>query len=191
MILLLDNYDSFTYNLCDYLQQTGTQVLVKKNDEVSIEDIRRLSPAAIVLSPGPGRPEDAGVTLTVIRTFAGEIPLFGVCLGHQAIAAAFGASIVPAEQPVHGKTALIQHDNQTLFHGLPNPLRVARYHSLMVDVASLPDCLLVSASTEDGVVMALRHTHLPIEAVQFHPEAIQTECGKQLVRRFVEHYVNR
>ena len=190
MILLLDNYDSFTYNLYDYLRQCGVRVHIGKNDALSLSEIAALAPSAIVLSPGPGRPEEAGITLSVIHRFAGEIPLLGVCLGHQAIASAFGARIVPCPTPTHGKTALIDHDGQTLFHGLQNPLRVTRYHSLMVDAATLPDALRITAQTQDGIVMALRHVALPIEGVQFHPEAILTDAGKQIIHNFLANYTN-
>lgn len=188
MILLLDNYDSFTYNLYDYLRQSGVQVQVSKNDALSLDDIATLAPSAIVLSYGPGRPEEAGITMSVIERFAGHIPLLGVCLGHQAIASAFGAKIIPCPQPTHGKTALIDHDGQTLFSGLPNPLRVARYHSLTVDVGSLPDTLVVTAKTPDGIVMAIRHVSLPVEGVQFHPEAIQTDGGQRMIHSFLARY---
>jgi anthranilate synthase/aminodeoxychorismate synthase-like glutamine amidotransferase len=188
MIVLIDNYDSFTYNLYDYFRQLALSVVVVKNDRYSVEDIAALNPSAIILSPGPGRPEDAGITLAAINHFAGKVPLLGICLGHQAIAQAFGAAIIKAPQPVHGKTALISHDGRTLFQHLANPLTVMRYHSLIVDSLSLPAQFDISATTAEGLIMAMRHKTLAIESVQFHPEAILTESGLTLLKQFIMTY---
>ncbi|VEJ55973.1 anthranilate synthase component II [Pragia fontium] len=190
MILLIDNYDSFSYNLYDYLCQSGAQVEIIKNDQLSLPQIATMNPAAIIISPGPGTPENAGITLAAIRQFAGKIPMLGVCLGHQAIAQAFGAKIIKSPAPVHGKTEQIKHDNQTLFHNLPNLLQVTRYHSLMIDPSSLSDKFTISAATDDGIIMAIRHHQWPLEGVQFHPEAILTECGLQLLKQFLTTYTH-
>ncbi|MBK5145304.1 aminodeoxychorismate/anthranilate synthase component II [Budviciaceae bacterium BWR-B9] len=190
MILLIDNYDSFSYNLYDYLCQSYSDVRIVKNDQLQLNEIAALAPAAIILSPGPGTPENAGITLEVIRSFAGAIPLLGVCLGHQAIAQAFGARIVKCPVPTHGKTELITHDGRTLFAHLPSPLQVTRYHSLMVEPSSLPEALEISAITHDGIIMGLRHKQWPIEGVQFHPEAILTESGLTLLQQFVTTYTS-
>jgi anthranilate synthase component II len=185
MILLLDNYDSFTYNLYQYLGELGAGVTVVRNDEMSAGDVLGLQPQAVVISPGPGTPDQAGVSLDLIRRCAGRIPLLGVCLGHQALGQAFGGAVVRAPKLMHGKTSEIHHDGCSLFSGLPQPFTATRYHSLVVDRASVPDCLEVSAWTDDGVVMGLRHREFPLEGVQFHPESILTKSGKDLLRNFL------
>ncbi|MFC3914785.1 anthranilate synthase component II [Pseudaeromonas sharmana] len=190
MILLIDNYDSFTYNLVQYFGALGQQVEVRRNDAITLEQIAALHPSHLVISPGPCSPNEAGISLAAIRHFAGKLPLLGVCLGHQAIAQAFGASVVRAPKVMHGKTSLIEHDGQGLFHDLPQPLRVTRYHSLLVDEASLPECLQVTARTiasneESALIMGLRHRTLPVAGVQFHPESILSEQGMALLKNFV------
>ena len=186
MIFLLDNYDSFTYNLVQALGELGAQIQVRRNDQVTVEQIESLAPEAIVLSPGPGRPRDAGILMETIRHFAGKVPILGVCLGHQAIGEVFGGKVVFAPSLVHGKTAEVLHDGKTLFRGLPRPFAAARYHSLVVDPRSIPRILEVSASTPDGVVMGLRHKKLPVEGVQFHPESILTAAGPKLLQNFLD-----
>ena len=186
MILVIDNYDSFTYNLVQYLGELGTQPLVRRNDEITVGEIAALSPERIVISPGPGRPEQAGVTLEVIRHLGPTTPLLGVCLGHQAIGMAFGGSVVRARVPMHGKTSAIRHDGKGVFVGIASPFTVARYHSLIVDKEGWPADLEVTAQTEeDGTVMALRHRMYPIHGVQFHPESIMTREGPHLLRNFL------
>jgi anthranilate synthase/aminodeoxychorismate synthase-like glutamine amidotransferase len=186
MILLLDNYDSFTYNLYQYLGELGADVKVVRNDEMSAGGVLGLAPQAVVISPGPGTPDQAGVSLELIRRCTGRIPLLGVCLGHQALGQAFGGSVVRAPRLMHGKTSEIHHDGRSVFSGLPQPFTATRYHSLVVDRASVPECLEVSAWTEDGVVMGLRHRDHPLEGVQFHPESILTKSGKDLLRNFLK-----
>ncbi|SJM37139.1 Anthranilate synthase component 2 [Psychrobacter pasteurii] len=193
MILLLDNYDSFTYNIVQYLQQLGSEVKVVENDKVSLADIEALNPAAIVLGPGPGTPDEAGITLQCIQYFAGKLPLLGVCLGHQAIAQSFGANIIRASQIMHGRTSQVFHDQQGVFEGLDNPTEFTRYHSLIIDKASLPDTLLISAWTENGAnapdeIMGIRHKQLPIEGVQFHPESILSHAGLKLFENFLKQH---
>jgi anthranilate synthase/aminodeoxychorismate synthase-like glutamine amidotransferase len=185
MILVIDNYDSFTFNLVQYLGELGQEMKVFRNDEVSLAEIAALAPRYIVISPGPGRPEDSGIIIDAIKEFAGKIPILGVCLGHQAIGAAFGGDVVSAPNIMHGKTSDIFHDNRNLFRDLPNPFRATRYHSLVVSPDNLPECLEVSARTEDGIIMGLRHRELPVEGVQFHPESILTDVGKRLLSNFV------
>ena len=187
MILVIDNYDSFTYNLVQYLGELGAEPLVRRNDEIEVEDVGRLDPAAIVFSPGPCTPSQAGVTIPVIRRWAGRYPMLGVCLGHQAIGEAFGGRVVRAPQVMHGKTSLIVHDGQDLFAGLPSPLRVMRYHSLTVESSSLPAELEVVATTEGAPdeIHALRHRTHPIWGVQFHPESILTEHGRRMLENFL------
>jgi para-aminobenzoate synthetase component 2 len=186
MLFVLDNYDSFTYNLVQYLGELGAEPVVRRNDEVTAEEIEReLRPAKILISPGPGAPRDAGVTLEVVRRFAGRVPLLGVCLGHQAIGEAFGGRVVRAPAPVHGKPAEIEHDGRTIFAGLSQRFRAGRYHSLVVERGSVPDCLEISATTPDGLVMGLRHREFAVEGVQFHPESIITDEGKKLLANFL------
>jgi anthranilate synthase/aminodeoxychorismate synthase-like glutamine amidotransferase len=185
-IFVLDNYDSFTYNLVQFLGGMGAEPVVRRNDETSVEEIAAMEADAIVLSPGPGRPEDAGILLDVIRSFAGRKPILGVCLGHQAIGQVFGGDVVRAPALVHGKTAEIMHDGTTIFRNLPRPFAAARYHSLVVNARSIPAELQVSAKTADGIVMGLRHKRVPIEGVQFHPESILTPAGPQLLKNFME-----
>jgi para-aminobenzoate synthetase component 2 len=186
MIFVLDNYDSFTYNLVQYLGELGAEVVVRRNDEVTVEEIEReFRPAKILISPGPGTPDEAGVTLAVVGRFAGRVPILGVCLGHQAIGQAFGGRVVRAPAPVHGKPAEIEHDGRTIFGGLSPRFQAGRYHSLVVERASLPACLEISATTPDGLVMGLRHRELAVEGVQFHPESIITQEGKRLLENFL------
>ncbi len=185
MILMIDNYDSFTYNLVQYLQQLGAEVLVRRNDAISVEEIEALAPEAIFLSPGPCSPKEAGVTVAVIRHFYQTIPMMGVCLGHQAIGYAFGAEVVRAGRVMHGKTSPILNDGQTIFEGLPSPLTAGRYHSLIVDRESLPPCLKITAETAEGEIMGLRHETYPVEGIQFHPESILTPQGKRIIRNFL------
>lgn len=185
MILLIDNYDSFTYNLVQYLGELGAEVLVKRNDAIDCRGIARLKPEKIVISPGPGTPKEAGISVELIRHFAGKIPILGVCLGHQAIGCAFGGDIVRAPKIMHGKTSEIEHDSRTVFSGLPNPFTATRYHSLIIDPNTLPRELEVSARTKDGVIMGVRHKEYPLEGVQFHPESILTHVGKDLLRNFL------
>ena len=186
MIFVLDNYDSFTYNLVQLLGELGAELEVRRNDQVTVEEIEGLQPEALVLSPGPGRPEDAGILLETIRHFSGKVPILGVCLGHQAIGDVFGGKVVPAPTLVHGKTADVLHDGKTIFSGLPPSFPAARYHSLVVDARSIPASLEVSATTADGVVMGLRHKQFPVEGVQFHPESILTAVGPRLLKNFLE-----
>ena len=185
-LLLVDNYDSFTYNLYQYCCELGASVEVRRNDAVSVGDVRTLAPDGLLLSPGPGTPREAGVCNELIRALAGELPMLGVCLGLQCIAHAFGGEIVRAPELRHGKTSPIEHDGKGIFRGLPSPFEAVRYHSLVAASGSLPECLEVSARTADGLIMGLRHRELPIEGVQFHPESILTECGKDLLRNFLE-----
>jgi anthranilate synthase/aminodeoxychorismate synthase-like glutamine amidotransferase len=185
MILVIDNYDSFTFNLVQYLGEMGQELKVYRNDELTVGEVGELAPDSIVISPGPGRPEDSGIIIEAIREFAGKIPILGVCLGHQAIGAAFGGRVVSAPTIMHGKTSEVHHDGRTIFRDLPNPFRATRYHSLVVEPATFPECLEVTAKTEDGVIMGLRHREMPVEGVQFHPESILTDVGKKLLSNFV------
>jgi len=185
VILMIDNYDSFTWNLVQYLEEMQAVVEVVRNDRIAVEEIETRAPEAIVISPGPGTPDGAGVTLEVIRRFSGRRPILGVCLGHQAIGQAFGGRIVGAPTLMHGKTSPIRHDGATLFEGLPNPFEATRYHSLVVDPGQIPPDLEVSATTPDGVIMGLRHRRHRTEGVQFHPESILTTTGKDLMRNFL------
>ena len=186
MILVIDNYDSFTYNLVQYLGELGAEPQVYRNDAVTIEEMRRLKPDRILISPGPGVPRDAGLTINVIRAFAGEIPILGVCLGNQAIGEAFGGRVVRAPYLMHGKVSEICHDSATIFRGLPYRFKATRYHSLIVEKEDLPDALEVSATTPDGLIMGLRHRQFPVEGVQFHPESVMTEHGKKLLQNFLK-----
>jgi anthranilate synthase/aminodeoxychorismate synthase-like glutamine amidotransferase len=185
MLLMIDNYDSFTYNLVQYFGELGQDLKIYRNDKITAQEIRRLKPSQIVISPGPGVPSQAGISEEVIRTFAGRIPIFGVCLGHQAIGEVYGGRIVRQRTVMHGKTSEIYHDGKTIFKGLPNPFTATRYHSLLVERKSLPDVLEISAWTKDKEIMGLRHKKLKIEGVQFHPESILTEGGKQLLANFL------
>ncbi len=188
MILVIDNYDSFTYNLVQYLKIIGEEVVVYRNDQISVTDIQQLSPQHILLSPGPSTPTEAGVTLEVIDHFKGKIPILGVCLGHQAIGQAFGAKVVKADAPVHGKVSELSHDGKTIYNGLPLSYSVTRYHSLVIQRETLPSCLEISGETEDSMIMSIRHKQYPIEGVQFHPEAIMTSHGLELLKNFITQY---
>lgn len=188
MILMIDNYDSFTYNLVQYLGELGQELEVVRNDGITIAEIEKKSPRVIVLSPGPGTPHDAGICLPVVQHFAGKIPILGVCLGHQTIAQAFGGQVVRAERLMHGKTSPVFHDQKTIFTGIPSPFTVTRYHSLIVKKETLPEHLMISAETEEGEIMAIRHRSFAVEGVQFHPESILSEHGKQLLANFVRIY---
>ncbi|MBW8310122.1 MAG: aminodeoxychorismate/anthranilate synthase component II [Candidatus Paracaedibacteraceae bacterium] len=186
MILMIDNYDSFVYNLIRYSRELGAEIEVARNDAITISQIKNLAPSHIIISPGPCSPDQAGISLEVIHHFAGHIPLLGVCLGHQAIGQAFGGKVVRALKPIHGKVHKIHHNGAGLFAGAPQPLSVTRYHSLIVDQVSLPICLEITATTDEGEIMALRHRELPIAGVQFHPEAVLTEFGHGLLKNFFE-----
>ncbi len=188
MILLIDNYDSFTYNLYHYLGELGAEVRVCLNDKITLDEVAALGPDKVVISPGPCTPREAGISCALIRRFAGQTPILGVCLGHQCIGAAFGAAIVRAPSIMHGKMSQVSHDGQTIFHSLKNPFGAMRYHSLVIDPATLPKELGISARTADGVVMGVRHKSLAIEGVQFHPESILGEEGKKLLKNFLERY---
>ncbi|GLY11592.1 aminodeoxychorismate/anthranilate synthase component II [Pseudobacillus badius] len=188
MILMIDNYDSFTYNLVQYLGELGEELVVKRNDEMTIEEIRKLKPDFLMISPGPCTPNEAGISLEAIRSFAGEIPIFGVCLGQQSIAQAFGGEVVRASRLMHGKTSPMFHDGRTIFKGLPDPFPATRYHSLIVRKETLPSCFEISAWTKEGEIMAIRHKELPIEGVQFHPESIMTYGGKEMLESFIRYY---
>jgi anthranilate synthase component 2 len=191
MLLLIDNYDSFTYNLFQYLSELGEEVWVTRNDKVSLEEIMQKSPQRIVISPGPGTPEQAGICNDVIRKFGDSIPILGVCLGHQCIGYSYGAKVNRASEIKHGKSSLVYHDGRGLFQGLPNPFPAIRYHSLAVMPDDLPDCLELSAWTKEGIIMGLRHRQFPVEGVQFHPESIMTEVGKDLLRNFLKQGVQQ
>jgi para-aminobenzoate synthetase component 2 len=185
MILLLDNYDSFTYNLAQYLGQMGQQLEIRRNDEITLDEIEELSPERIVISPGPGTPAEAGISVPLVERFAGEFPILGVCLGHQAIGAAFGGRVIRAPKIMHGKTSEIHHDGKTVFRGLPQDFQATRYHSLIVERKSLPRALEISAETADGTIMGLRHRKLRVEGVQFHPESVLTGSGFRLLENFL------
>ena len=189
MVFVLDNYDSFTYNLVQYLGELGAEVEVRRNDQVTVEDVEALHPERILLSPGPCTPQEAGISIDLIRHFAGKVPLLGVCLGHQAIGAAFGGEVVRARHLMHGKTSQVEHDGKTIFTGLPSPMTATRYHSLVVAERGLPKDLEVSATSKErdgsSVIMGLRHRRFPVEGVQFHPESVLTQEGKQLIRNFL------
>ncbi len=185
MILLLDNYDSFTYNLAQYLGELGCTLEVHRNDRISVEEIIRRKPERIVISPGPCTPQEAGISVELIQKLAPKLPILGVCLGHQAIGAAFGAKIVRAPKLFHGKTSEIEHDGKGIFKSVPNPLTATRYHSLIVDRKSLPRALQISAETKDGIIMGLRHRKFKVEGVQFHPESVLTESGKRILENFL------
>ena len=188
MVLMLDNYDSFTYNLVQYLGELGEDVKVFRNDQITVDAVGKLAPSYIVISPGPCTPNEAGVSVPVIKCYAGKIPILGVCLGHQSIGQAFGGRIVHAKSVMHGKTSAIHHEGKGVFAGLPNPLTATRYHSLVIERASLPECLEITAWSEDGEIMGVRHRSLAVEGVQFHPESILTEAGHELLRNFLREH---
>jgi len=189
MIVVIDNYDSFTYNLVQYLGEMGQELRVFRNDQVTVDEVVALRPDQIIISPGPCTPNEAGISVPLIRAMAGKVPILGVCLGHQSIGAAFGAAIVRAPRLMHGKISLIHHDGKSIYRGLPNPFEATRYHSLVIAPESLPEELIVTARTDIGEIMGVRHCSLPVEGVQFHPESVLTACGRQLLRNFVEHGV--
>ena len=186
MLLMIDNYDSFTYNLVQYLRELGEEVVVYRNDKITLHEIDKLGPERIVLSPGPCTPNEAGISISVVHHFAGELPILGVCLGHQSIGQAYGGRIVRADRLMHGKTSPVYHDGRELFAGLPDPFDATRYHSLLVEKTSLPQCLEVTAWTKEGEIMGMRHRELPIWGVQFHPESILTVDGMDMLRNFLE-----
>ncbi|HEX5680762.1 MAG TPA: aminodeoxychorismate/anthranilate synthase component II [Desulfobacterales bacterium] len=186
MLVMIDNFDSFTYNLFQYLMQLGAEVRVTRNNSLTVAELEELNPRGLIISPGPGRPEDAGITVAAIRHFSGRIPILGVCLGHQAIALAFGAKVVAARRLMHGKTSAVTADGRSLFQGIQSPFQAMRYHSLAVNREGLPDSLEVSAESEDGEIMGLRHRSHPTEGLQFHPESIMTTVGKRLLRNFLK-----
>jgi anthranilate synthase component 2 len=190
MLLMIDNYDSFTYNLVQYFGELGEDVRVYRNDQITLDEIERQNPRYIVISPGPCTPNEAGVSVSVIKRFSARIPILGVCLGHQSIGQAFGGRIVHAKSVMHGKTSAIRHQGVGVFAGLPNPLTATRYHSLVIEKASLPECLQVTAWSEDGEIMGVRHRDLAVEGVQFHPESILTEAGHDLLRNFLREHAN-
>ncbi|GAC1633766.1 MAG: aminodeoxychorismate/anthranilate synthase component II [Ktedonobacteraceae bacterium] len=186
MLLLLDNYDSFTYNLYQYLSELGADVQVWRNDQITLDEIEALQPDRIVISPGPCTPNEAGLSCQVIETFGPRIPLLGVCLGHQAIGQVYGGHVIRAPEPMHGKTSPMKHQEQGVFRGLPHPFEANRYHSLIVERSTLPEVLEITAETDDGIIMGLKHRTYPVEGVQFHPESIMTPVGKDLLRNFLE-----
>jgi anthranilate synthase/aminodeoxychorismate synthase-like glutamine amidotransferase len=188
---MIDNYDSFTYNLVQYLGEIGEDVRVFRNDKITLSEIEKLNPDRIVISPGPCTPHEAGISIDLIKHFAGKIPMLGVCLGHQSIGAAFGGDIIRAPQLMHGKTSMIYHDGKIIFEGLPNPFIATRYHSLIIKRETLPDCLEITAWTEDGIIMGVRHKEMIVEGVQFHPESILTTSGKDLLRNFIKLKVKK
>ena len=186
MILMIDNYDSFTYNLVQYMGELGAELEVYRNDQITPEEIEQRNPRRIVISPGPCTPSKAGISKDVVRRFAGKIPLLGVCLGHQSVAEAFGGEIIKAKKLMHGKTSMIRHDGKTIFKGLPDPFEATRYHSLVVNRKTLPDCFEITAESDDGEIMGIRHKELAVEGVQFHPESILTIHGKDLLKNFID-----
>ena len=190
MVLMIDNYDSFTWNLVQYLRELGASTQVVRNDALTLDEIEALAPAQVVISPGPCTPTEAGISVALIQALPLDRPLLGVCLGHQSIGTAFGAKIVRANRPMHGKTSSVEHDGKGVFAGIPSPFTVNRYHSLVIEEASRPDCLQVSARAEDGAIMGVRHRHRPIEGVQFHPESLLTEHGHQLLGNFLAFSAN-
>lgn len=186
MLVMIDNYDSFTYNLVQYLRMLGTEIRVFRNDALTVKELEAMKPEGIVISPGPGRPDGAGISLDCIACFSGQIPILGVCLGHQSIAQAFGADVVSAKRLMHGKTSMVTSDGKNLFDGMTKPFQAMRYHSLAVDRATLPECLEITAETEDGEIMGLRHKQYIVEGIQFHPESIMTPLGKRMLRNFLK-----
>ena len=186
MLVMIDNYDSFTYNLVQYLRMLGTEITVFRNDEITINELEQLNPEGIVISPGPGRPSSAGLSIDIIKHFSGKLPILGVCLGHQSIGRAFGANIISSKKLMHGKTSMIDSDHKKLFTGMNKPFQAMRYHSLAIDEKSLPDCLEITARTDDGEIMGIRHKEYIIEGIQFHPESIMTPVGKRLLRNFLK-----
>jgi para-aminobenzoate synthetase component II len=188
MILMIDNYDSFTYNLVQYLGELGEELVVKRNDQITLQEIEVLQPKFIMISPGPCSPNEAGISMDVIDHFKGKVPIFGVCLGHQSIAQAFGGDVVQAERLMHGKTSPVFHDEKTIYKGIKQSFHATRYHSLIVKKETLPDCFDITSWTEEGEIMGIRHKHYPIEGVQFHPESITTQFGKELLRNFINRY---
>ena len=187
MILMIDNYDSFTYNLVQYMGELGADIRVERNDRISIDEIESLVPKKIVISPGPCTPAKAGISVEVIKYFSGKVPVLGVCLGHQSVGAAFGGEIIKAGKLMHGKTSEVRHDGKTLFKDLPNPFTATRYHSLVLNRKTLPDCFEITAESDDNEIMGIRHKELPVEGVQFHPESILTPDGKDLLKNFIEN----
>ena len=185
MILMIDNYDSFTYNLVQYLGVLGYEVEVRRNDKITLDEVEKMRPERIVISPGPGTPQSAGITIPIVERFYQRVPILGVCLGHQAIGASFGGQVVRAGRLMHGKTSEISHDGKTIFHNLPDLFSATRYHSLAIDRESLPDCLEISAEAEDGEIMGLRHRQYPVEGIQFHPESILTNEGMNILKNFL------
>lgn len=188
-LLMIDNFDSFTYNLVQYFGELGVELEVTRNNAITLAEIETLAPDGIVISPGPGTPDSAGISLDIIRQFAGTFPIFGVCLGHQAIGQAFGGKIVRASELMHGKTSLIHHQNSGIFQNIDSPFTATRYHSLVVDAGTVPDCLRITAHTDTGIIMGLEHKDYPIVGVQFHPESILTDCGKNLLSNFLKFYL--
>lgn len=185
MLLMIDNYDSFTYNLVQYLGELGEEVIVVRNDKITLEAVQQLNPAGVIISPGPCTPDEAGISMDLINRFSGKVPILGVCLGHQSIGQAFGGKITRAEKVMHGKTSLIFHDSKGVFQRIPNPFVATRYHSLIIERSSIPDCLEISAWTENGEIMGVRHRTLPVEGVQFHPESVLSEHGHLLLQNFL------
>ncbi|KGP73694.1 anthranilate synthase component II [Pontibacillus yanchengensis] len=188
MILIIDNYDSFTYNLVQYIGEMHSDITVRRNDEIDVDEVEFLQPEAIVLSPGPCTPNEAGVCLDIVKTYAGSIPILGVCLGHQSIIQAFGGKIVEVKELFHGKTSQIIHDGQTIYNQIPSPYTVGRYHSLIANEEDIPDCLTITSKTADGEIMGVRHVDFAVEGVQFHPESILTTHGKKLLKNFLDYY---
>ncbi|HEX5233738.1 MAG TPA: aminodeoxychorismate/anthranilate synthase component II [Silvibacterium sp.] len=186
MVFVLDNYDSFTYNLVQYMGELGAEMVIRRNDELSVDEVEALAPERILLSPGPCTPQEAGISMELVRRMAGQVPILGVCLGHQAIGAAFGGDVVRARKVMHGKTSEVEHDGKTVFAGIASPMTCTRYHSLIVSEKNLPDELEVSARTADGTIMGLRHRKYAVEGVQFHPESVLTDDGKRLIENFLE-----
>ena len=186
MLVMIDNYDSFTYNLVQYLRMLGTEIRVFRNDALTVKELETMKPEGIVISPGPGRPDGAGISLDCIAYFAGQVPILGVCLGHQSIAQAFGADVISAKRLMHGKTSMVTSDGKNLFDGITKPFQAMRYHSLAVDRATMPECLEITAEADDGEIMGIRHKTMLVEGIQFHPESIMTPLGKRMLRNFLK-----